>query len=273
MEDIAVTITIIILVISFIFLSLVDVDGDKFNLDKFTLNNFMNFTPPIYYINLDQATDRKKRFIENNSKSFKVKRIKAISPDDYNTFQIIKPDHCKNSELELCCTLSHLKAMHRAYYDNNEYALIMEDDMYFLQFPNWKELIGSAPDDWDILQLYTINTDIYKIKTDNWFHSPTHDHGNHISSCGAYLINRKALKKFLEMFIPNLNPKWDSIKKIDFTKSTISCTADFFIYQNMKTYVYTKILLNTEGFDSYLHPDHLSGHLESIQQINELNSN
>lgn len=230
------------------------------------------FTPQIYYINLDKATDRKKRFIKNNESHFKLNRIKAISPNDnfYKNVNIIKPLHCNNTDLEICCSLSHLKALHKAYHDNTDFALIMEDDMYFLKYPNWKDLINSAPSDWDILQLYTINTTIYKTKNINWI---VHNLGDHFSSCGAYLVNKKSLEKILNKFIPNYkNPDWNAIKTINLTKSNALCLADYLLYQNVKTYVHTNILLNTEGWDSYIHPEHLPLHRQSINVIKELNN-
>ena len=84
-------------------------------------------------------------------------------------------------------------------------------------------------------------------------------------------MNKNSLKKILEKFVINYSdPNWNNIKTINFNKSISTCSADFLIYQNMKTYTYTKILLNTEGLDSYIHPDHLKGHNISIKEINKL---
>ena len=233
--------------------------------------NDNNSNPKIYYINLDRAKDRNKRFtkkIKENS-HFQVMRISGVTPDDLPKLNIISPESCKfNTPLEISCSISHLKAMFTAYHDSNDNnpILIMEDDMFFLKNPNWKKLISSAPKDWDILQLYTIDTTVYERKNIDWI-----PFQNHMFSAGAYLVNKSALRKMLESYIPEYrNPDWNSIKTIDFTNSKSVCTADFFIYQNMKTYVHTKILLNTEGLDSFIHPEHLPGHRRAINRINEL---
>ena len=231
--------------------------------------SFNNSTaiPSVYYINLDKAKNRNERFVKNN-RHLKLNRIDGVSPETYIKYDVIKPKQCEeNTILEMCCSISHLKAMHKAYHNSDNIILIMEDDMFFLKNPNWKELISSAPKDWDVLQLYTFDTNVYKIKNKNWINFE-----NEMFSTGAYLMNRRSVEKMLKQFVPGyIDPNWDNIKTIDFIPSISICVADYFIYHNMKTYVHTKILLNTEGYDSYIHSDHLPSHKKFIDEIYMMN--
>lgn len=222
----------------------------------------------VYYINIDKAQDRNIRFIKNNTHpSLKLNRINGITPETIKNLNVIVPESCfGNTELELCCSISHLKAIHTAFHENNKYALIMEDDIYFLKHPNWTELRESAPSDWDILQLFTFSADVYENPNDNWIKN-----NGVMWSTGSYLINRDSMEKILKIFVPDYkNKNWNSIKEIDFTKNCSICAADFFIYRCFNTYTCTQILFNAEGFDSYLHSDHLAEHNIGIKRINEL---
>lgn len=252
-----VIVLVIIFIIAYVFKKLVIKEKFGFNGVK----------PKIYYINLDKAKERNERFLKRVKKAT---RIKGVTPDDISNLNVIIPKHCKdNTQLELSCSISHLKAMHTAYHQLNDDTniLIMEDDIIFLKNPDWKDLFDSAPQGWEILQLFTFETSVYEHPEDvKWVNFQ-----KNMFSTGAYAMNKQSLKKILETFVPEyLNPNWKDIKTINFTKSKSVCAADFFIYQNMKTYVYTKILFNEEGFDSYIHPDHLDSHRQSIEKINKL---
>ena len=76
--------------------------------------------------------------------------------------------HRKNvfSPGELGCSFSHLKAIHQAYLDGEDTALIVEDDIVMDDAPHWPEaiqdLVTKAPADWGVLQLWTNNPSFYK---------------------------------------------------------------------------------------------------------------
>ena len=65
----------------------------------------------------------------------------------------------KNSRTELSVTMSHVFAIYQAILSpsTNPYALIMEDDISMPFDIDWKELLGTAPKDFAILQLVTSN--------------------------------------------------------------------------------------------------------------------
>ncbi|NDC57019.1 MAG: hypothetical protein EBZ69_09510 [Alphaproteobacteria bacterium] len=147
----------------------------------------------------------------------------------------------------------------------------MEDDMYFMADPDWKEIIQSAPADWEILQLFTFYADVYQEynKSGNkWVeHVP-----KFMASTGAYVINRTAMERLLSQFIPveYTIANWDDIQNITFKNVLIECNADYFLYKHLKTYVHTLVLFNAEGFDSEIHPEHLGYHNQSKEEINKI---
>ena len=88
---------------------------------------------------------------------------------DLNGSKLIDPVHAiptwyyhidnKYISKEVAVTISHLRAIQRAYQLDLAYALILEDDARISDrfLSSWNELIESAPDDWEMLNLYTTN--------------------------------------------------------------------------------------------------------------------
>ena len=228
----------------------------------------VNMFPHIFYININKSKDRNNRFrsrLENTP--YVLRRIEAITPETLNNKVIKLPEHCKSlTNEELSCSLSHLKAIHTAYHAKLKYALIMEDDIYFMKHPDWKALINSAPRNWEILQLFTFDTSVYNKDELTW-----EEHEENMYSGGAYVINLIGMEKLLKQFVPEYKKEnWDEISTINFEDVLVECVADFFIYYHLKTYIYLDILFNTEGIDSEIHPGHLPSHREGIKRLNEV---
>jgi len=249
-------------------------------LDTFDNSDKTNTKAPhIYYINLDKATERNRRFTSRlQSTGLNATRVRGVTPVDLSRFTIKMPRQCStNTQLEISCSISHLKAIHTAYHNTSnpdDLGLIMEDDIMFLRVPDWQELVRSAPADWDILQLYIINPAFIDIVYNRPNYGVNKDwmrHEYEMTSCGAYLMSKRSMERLLRVFVPEYkNPNWEAITQIDFTHVPSNCIADYFIYLYMKTYVYKKILVNEEGEDSYIHPDHLIGHKHAINRVNQL---
>lgn len=175
----------------------------------------------MYYINLDQSSDRRQRF-ENNIAllpdytSTHLKRVPAVTTADVesllrngsfvlNGVGLAGPgvehrdgDGKKYTGYEVACTLSHLKAIMQAYNDGHETALIVEDDAVitteFLE--NIKPYTRYAPLDWMILQWTTNNPVVNKkesyLSNDFWISWS----GHHWSTI-AYTIKREGMRQIL----------------------------------------------------------------------------
>jgi GR25 family glycosyltransferase involved in LPS biosynthesis len=162
--------------------------------------------PHVYYINLDKSTARNS-VKQNALKEFgyNFTRVNAIQPWDL----VVSKDTLDTDKgVVMSCTSSHLEAVYTAvcdykrksskYKKNVHYALIMEDDSKFMfDVRDWKGLIESAPKDWNILQLVTVNPQLSKsLYEDNWVkHRRMWEKRtvNELWGTGAYLINMDSL--------------------------------------------------------------------------------
>lgn len=236
---------------------------------------------PIYYINLKRSPDRN-IYMKSQLKKYNLfgKRIDAIDGNEINmhdgNFKLNdnmfidytnKYNNC--SIYELACTLSHLKAIHTAYIDNNDYALILEDDASFALLPFWNftlsDIMKNAPSDWTIISLFgfecTDPKDIYVSFTDKKCYS-----------CVAYIINKKGMLNVLRDIINSqliiLDPKL-----MDLNSKYI--VADVLLYYRSKgTYNYVENPTiypynNTKMMDSTIHTDHTK--YQVTKTLNALN--
>jgi GR25 family glycosyltransferase involved in LPS biosynthesis len=205
----------------------------------------------------------------------KIKKISATTPQDITKYKINKSIYCNyNTELEFACTISHLNAIFTAYkniYNMSEnipkYALITEDDLVILEMPKWKELIESAPKDWEILQLVAVGPaaeDMYRNTSLNKWAK----YDGYTYSAVAYLMNIKGMNKILKLCVPEYTDtdNWDDINIINLDHN-VFCSIDHLIYSITNTYTYTKPIFSFEGIDSTIHPDHLPYHHATMDVI------
>jgi GR25 family glycosyltransferase involved in LPS biosynthesis len=190
-------------------------------------------TLPIFWINLETSTDRR-RIMETYFTKLKLSTpstdvVRVVAHDvarlkllvDEGRFRLennitlldSKPKPpLKKHQLnhyrytEAACLLSHLDAIRQAYLAGHEIALILEDDAHVTPtfFVLWKEYVSLAPDDWVCLQLGTNNPAVLKQglqlsnSGDAWV-SWQPDHW----STRAYLVNRAAMKNMLSTIHSN----------------------------------------------------------------------
>lgn len=221
-----------------------------------------------YWINLDKSSNRR-TFMENQFKEKNINnvRVPAITPNDFNdVLENKRPLTCKhpgciNCEYEFACISSHIKAMIEGLKNtNNEWFVIMEDDMIIPYNIDYKTLIEDAPDDLEILQLCisygnTIET-LYsefliknKINFIKW---------KYLLPCaGMYIISRKGAEKLVNKFYIN--------GKYNFLSCEFQIVADVAIYSIANTYAttfpcsYPNIEMGSE-----IHPHHLDAHNSAI---------
>ena len=149
---------------------------------------------------------------------------------------------------EYGCTLSHLNAIEMSYSNNDLYSLISEDDLIIKKNINWDYLISQLPNDWDIIQLYTIPLPAINyfskksIIKNNWLVKTK----NSSPSTVLYLINKKGMQKVLTKYKSNNN--------IILSKHNKHCGADIVIYYNLNRYIFTIPIFEPEELDSTISP-------------------
>ena len=179
------------------------------------MEDFYNI--PFYYINLNSSIDRNKYMIEKYSNKFKnMQRVKAVDGSKITSIR-----NCDSSPYELACYESHIKAIKRAYEDNQDYALIAEDDLHLSEDyvqKYYKSLISQLPEDWEILQLVCSNKKMMNFLPLNNITKFT------MGNYGAllYLINKKGMNRVINS------------KTIHMDKNKI--VADHTLYKACNTY-------------------------------------
>ena len=153
-----------------------------------------------YFINLDRSKDRRAHM----EKTFKnITRIPAFDGDILDNYENIKlPLKCRQNKYQLACSLSHIKAIIEAYQNNDEGAIISEDDIDN-QFKNkWckniNTIIKDAPDNTECISLFCSSVNRLQ-----YFITLSEDYSpwiNHNWSTCCYYINRSGMKKILDMF-------------------------------------------------------------------------
>ena len=100
-------------------------------------------------------------------------RIPAVDSDIPDILEqiLIIPKNTNQSEKELCCLLSHFIAIKKAFDDDLQEVLIMEDNVNFefliKNINKFKNGIKKIPNDYEIIQLLTINPYAIETFTDN----------------------------------------------------------------------------------------------------------
>jgi len=236
---------------------------------------------PVYYINLEKSTERNE-FIQTQMKKYGIQgnRIGGIYGKDLvfekDTIQLTDD---KNIEFintftsaspgELGCTLSHIKAIYTAFRNNDEHALIIEDDASFVLYPHWPvdlyKIMSEAPKDWNIISLYSDR------KTKNKYTICSASSGCGCPGTVAYIINRKGMENVISDILTHnlIDLRTDKFPLTDWTDDDYYIGSDFLIYyKSGKTYLYsgvpTIIAFNADDLlDSTIHTSHTSGHIEN----------
>jgi len=228
------------------------------------------------WININKNLKRK-NFMEkqfNNSKTDNI-RISAITPEmfddvlEYKRPLSCKHPGCTSCEYEFACLSSHIKAMRECLKYEDEYFVIMEDDIYIPFEIDYKQLLKNINKDIDIIQMMVLYDNT--VKNLNIHHNITLT--NFIKwqyllpSTGMYIISKKGAKKLVDMFFNKNN-------KYDFSSSQYQIVADVLLYSSVNTicstlpYCYPYIEMGSE-----IHPNHLEAHLKAINEIKKVITN
>jgi hypothetical protein len=168
------------------------------------LKNKLKNLPKIYYINLDERTDRK-NYIEsqfdelkiNHWERYSASKYKAKNFEDWKSLLSYNPS--TNSTVEditwTSQTITYLNLIEDwLTKTTDEYIIIIEDDYDLLMSKywhfDWDFFMNNIPYDWDIIQLSYENVHLYPC-----FLHPTMDS----SGIGALLINRHFAEKLIRL--------------------------------------------------------------------------
>jgi GR25 family glycosyltransferase involved in LPS biosynthesis len=248
-------------------------------------------TTPVYYINMDIHTDRRKHIERQLDKYATYKQrisgfngyaIKNQKNDTVDGITFINDyDGMKNAEIG--CTLSHLIAIKTAYYNGDTIAIIVEDDtninLIEMMDENIESIIEKAPLNYDIIKLFYMDTDranklvSYEnplLKNYSFLYEQEGQEYSTYSTVG-YLINRKGMKKILDYVM--ISESTFHIKKENDTPYYGS--ADIFIYNLANTYnLYPSIFFpNNVSLQSTIHEDHTSAHISRSIELLKYYSN
>jgi hypothetical protein len=218
-------------------------------LDKNKSIDKLRNLPPIYYINLDDQTNRR-AYMEAQFKYWNIQdytRISAYDGRESDLGEILVgkyPDNVTSGEIG--CVTSHLKAI-KHWYDTSDspYALFLEDDveLSIARFWNftWTEFFCRVPYNWDCLQLAVICTgDV---------HVQVHTRFVNDFSTAAYVINRSYAEKLIRLHVRDNKYKLDQGVKP-------RAVGDDLIYNSGVTYACPLFLYKTE-LGSSIHEDHV----------------
>ena len=234
-----------------------------------------NIPYPIYYINMDKDIDRKKSIEDQLSrvstnhyriKGFNGHMIKSLSHDKLEGIEFFNYyDDMTSSEIG--CVLSHIKAIKTAYDNNDQLAIICEDDLIFDTCSindSITDLILEAPKDWEILQLSNLS-EIGQRKTRE-YKLRTLEHNSLIWGTGCYIINNIGMEKVISTTY-NKNSNTISIIPLFTTndeKFPKSGTTDTYILDICTTYAIIPAIFVTDNnkLNSTIHQDHTRLHIE-----------
>ena len=114
------------------------------------------------WINIDTNEKRKtfmyKQFNENNIENIRVSAITPFMLDKVLHNNHKRPLTCKypgcvTCDYEFACLCSHMRAMQECLKYDDEYFVIMEDDIYLPFLIDYNKLINATQKKFDILQL------------------------------------------------------------------------------------------------------------------------
>jgi GR25 family glycosyltransferase involved in LPS biosynthesis len=225
-----------------------------------------------FWINVDK-NEKRKAFMERQFQYLNLTnyRVSAITPENFDDVLAHKrPLSCKHPgctscEYEYACISSHIKALKTFLESNDEWCVILEDDVYLPFKIDYEALIQSAPHNAELIQtlilygntvkqLYNFNkqTGVQFIK---WQYL--------LPSTGMYLISRKGAEILVNMYFKN--------NKYDFSPSPYQIVADVTLYSSINSYATTlPFAYPYIAMGSEIHPDHLIAHSAAIQDIKEV---
>lgn len=225
------------------------------------LDKFYEVNSMIFWINMEHSLDRKNSMLKQLD-TFKFhKRIIGISEPSFSYNEKI------SSKSEAACLNSHIIALKESVKSSfYNYSIICEDDINLGDIKFFNErifyYIRSAPDDWEILQLFNINLkllDLKIVKNDSML--KWNKWKPEYYSTMIYIIKKSIANKIINKF-----------ESFNFKKQ--KCIADDFIYRYVKTYsINLPFFTEKIELESEIHINHMPMHIKYNECIEKHHSN
>jgi GR25 family glycosyltransferase involved in LPS biosynthesis len=232
-----------------------------------------------YWINIDTCHQRR-AYMEEQFTEHAIDhvRVSAETPGTMKTYTIHRHPDSKETNAEIACVLSHLKAIKQGYNDGDEFFCVTEDDISIRKI-NFEKVLGyvnkavlkhGKPA--EIIQLHTSGTPfivkfaekyVLKQYSNPEFIVPRD--GDYPGTI-CYIISRTGAKKILDKLVIS-DTEYDL---------TFSCwtAADNILYTSLESYIITYPIVTTNiDYGSIIHPSHLQSHDHAnkvIKQIHQM---
>lgn len=217
--------------------------------------NKLEGLPKVYYINLDEATERKEKLLAQFDKYgiTNFERFPAIKVKESN-HRLLRPS-------EFGCLSSHVEIIRRIADGIDDYAIVLEDDIDLSAIEQWDftwdELMSNLPD-FGILQLMRnqLESEFVGVSLKTW--------NSNDRSTGAYLIT-KSYAKFFTKMAETCQKNFRCLPALEPGK--IGPVADYALYCHNKT-------LSINIFKQHIWPSQISPEafpgptINSIKKIN-----
>lgn len=249
---------------------------------------------PVFYINLSRSPTRNVEFVDQMHELHLNHLITRVEGVDGKKLTNVRQGTLEDTNerfvnsynltpSELGCTLSHLRAIKRAYNLGHEIAVIVEDDACFRLMPYWRhsipemcKMLSQLTQDkknWHVMTLYNrrhyIQPTLSKMISTNLKIEKEKENGDKRyffpcpNDCGTvgYVINRLGMRKLLA-------ETWQNDQWVLNSSKSSSGEADCFLYQVVEqAYMFSKSYLYTQSVMSTIHNKHIIGHLQASNRI------
>jgi hypothetical protein len=207
--------------------------------------------PPVYYVNLDNRTDRRE-YMESQFDYWDIKDYHRVSSSKYLSTEEYKWEHLvldkslSFGSAAVANSITHLEMIKNWLETTNEpYMIMMEDDydLSLIEYWNfdWEYLMNHIPENWDCIQLGFENQEIIPF----FLHPVYHNHG-----FGPCLIHRDYAKKLIRLHC--IGDKFKlNIQTNDVRYKKIYGMVDSFIIEGGKTYSIPLITNNPDLGSDY----------------------
>lgn len=215
------------------------------------LNNKLNNLPHVYYINLDNRTDRK-NYMESQFDYWNIKRFTRVSGTKYLASEANKWKHLIVGDVYMDGERPHVTAnamtcieMINSWLENTDdsYMIIMEDDVDLNLIEYWHfdfdYLMANIPYDWDCIQFsYTSGIEV------KFFLHPLPSTRSFNGPC---MINRRYAQKLIDLhFKDNKFIFKHKVNDYEYVLEGGNATIDYFLSHNGRTYCLPLLSVNND---------------------------